>query len=106
MASISLKESLLGGLTSHQMQLYPRPSVPPGSAYVGLDGQLQAGGANISCFPPGARAWRDELVETGQPATFVVDTPGIYVLNLWVREDGFILDQVVLTPDEGFVPGE
>jgi hypothetical protein len=42
----------------------------------------------------------------GQPATFVVDTPGVHTLNLWVREDGFILDQVILTPDENFVPGE
>jgi hypothetical protein len=45
-------------------------------------------------------------VETGQSTTFVVNTPGIHMLNLWVREDGFILDQAVWTPDENFAPGE
>jgi hypothetical protein len=53
------------------------PNAAGDSVYVGLDGQPLTGGAAISGFPPGAWAWRNELVETGRPATFVVDTPGV-----------------------------
>ena len=40
-----------------------------------------------------------------------VDEPGPHVLNLWMREDGFEIDKIVLTPDakyrpEGFGPDE
>jgi RHS repeat-associated protein len=74
------------------------------SVCVGLDGQPLSGGATISGFPPGAWAWRNELVETGQPATFVVDTPGVHTLNLWMREDGLRVDRILLTTDTAYLP--
>jgi hypothetical protein len=54
------------------------PNAAGDSIYVGLDGQPLAGAAAISGFPPGAWAWRSELVETGQPATFVVGCAGYF----------------------------
>ncbi len=33
----------------------------------------------------------------GPVATIVVSTPGIHTINVWMREDGFRLDKIVLT---------
>jgi PKD repeat protein len=75
------------------------------SVYVGLNSQPLTN-TFISEYPPGAWAWGHTLAETGQPATFTIDYPGVHTLNIWVREDGFSLDQIILTTDELFAPGD
>jgi len=50
------------------MAMSVTPNAAGDSVYVGLDGQPLTGAVTISGFPPGAWAWRNELVETGQPA--------------------------------------
>ena len=37
-------------------------------------------------------------------ATITVSTPGVHTVNVWMREDGFVIDKVVLTVSPGYVP--
>jgi hypothetical protein len=37
-------------------------------------------------------------------ATFTVPTPGIHVLNIWMREDGFAFDKLVLSSNPNYNP--
>ena len=40
----------------------------------------------------------------GVRATIDVPSPGEHVVNVWMREDGLILDKIVLSPDPDFKP--
>ena len=37
-------------------------------------------------------------------ATINVSTPGIHTVNIWMREDGFVLDKLVLTDSWSYTP--
>ncbi len=66
------------------------------SVNVGLDGTLiQANLGNTS----GSWRWR-----TTSPATvgLNITTPGIRTFNIWMREDGVIIDKVILTTNPSF----
>lgn len=76
------------------------------SVYVGLDGQPILAGDYVSAYPPDEWAWGHTLVESGQPITFTVDAPGAHVLHIWTREDGFSLDQIILTNEATFTPDD
>jgi PKD repeat protein len=76
------------------------------SVYIGLDGQPFTDTDYVSANPPDTWAWGHTLAESGQPITFTVDAPGAHVLHLWTREDGFSLDQIILTNDENFTPAD
>ncbi|MCP4410004.1 MAG: PKD domain-containing protein, partial [Gammaproteobacteria bacterium] len=75
------------------------------SVYVGLNYQPITTTDYISEFPPHTWAWIHTLAESSQPATFTIDYPGVHTLHLWIREDGFSIDQIILTTDESFDPG-
>jgi len=38
------------------------------------------------------------------PATFAIPSAGVHTVNAWMREDGLIIDKIILTPDPLFVP--
>ena len=40
----------------------------------------------------------------GVVATVNVSSMGVHVVNLWMREDGFVADKIVLTTSDSFVP--
>jgi len=40
----------------------------------------------------------------GAPANFEVDTLGVHTINVWMREDGQLIDKVLVTTDPSFVP--
>jgi PKD repeat protein len=82
------------------------------SVYLGLDGQPITSTDYVSAFPParqpavaGTWAWANTWAGSGQPITFTIEIPGVHTLYLWVREDGFSLDQIILTTEENFTPG-
>jgi PKD repeat protein len=82
------------------------------SVYVGLNGQPITSTDYVSAFPPARRpavagtwAWANTWAGSGQPITFTIETPGVHTLDIWVREDGFSLDQIILTTEENFNPG-
>jgi len=71
------------------------------SCHVGLDGEETPLSSNWS---GGGNNWsNDRYPETGR-AQFDVNTPGLHVLNIWVREDGLIIDKILLTINPDYVP--
>jgi Ca2+-binding RTX toxin-like protein len=74
------------------------------SLHVGLDGTEFGTSDRISGFVLGpAWSWTNATMD-GPVATVQVTTPGIHTLNVWMREDGLILDKVVITTSAGYTP--
>ena len=55
-----------------------------------------------ACGLAGAWSWIGDR-RTGGRATITVP-PGTHTINLWMREDGFICDRILLTTDANYVP--
>jgi hypothetical protein len=65
------------------------------SAHVGLNGTGPASADRISSFSS-SLSWSKNTMD-GPVATIVVSTPGVHTFNIWMREDGFRLDKIILT---------
>ena len=72
------------------------------SVHVGLDGTL-AGAAALQGFPAGGWNWSNTVRGNGF-ATVQVNSPGQHTIDVWMREDGFEFDALVLSLDSGYVP--
>jgi len=71
------------------------------SCHVGLDGEETPLSSNWS---GGGNSWsNNRYPETGR-AQFEVTTTGFHVLNIWVREDGLIVDKILLTTNPDYTP--
>ena len=76
------------------------------SLHVGLGGALRTtgGGVSLASGQPGAGwHWRS-VGPGGARVTVNVSSAGTHMLNLWMREDGTMVDRFILTRDAGFVP--
>lgn len=71
------------------------------SVHIGINGSLGSAQA-IEHFPEGWH-WSREL-RGGGTATITVPSAGAQTVNIWMREDGFIVDQVVLVQDAAWRP--
>jgi hypothetical protein len=70
------------------------------SVLVGFDGGLAAG---ITGFPLGqGYIWANTAAGNNGP--IVVSTPGVHTINVWMREDGFAIDKLLLSSDSAFNP--
>jgi glucose/arabinose dehydrogenase len=72
------------------------------SVHVGLDGVETATSDKISSFFTSwtwSRATMDNVA-----ATINVTAPGVHTVNVWMREDGFVFDKLVLTVNANYVP--
>jgi hypothetical protein len=78
------------------------PTADDDSCHVGLDGQGPASSDRITGFGT-SLSWSKATID-GPVATIVVSTPGVHVLNLWMREDGLTVDRLLLTTNAGFTP--
>jgi len=72
------------------------------SIHVGIDGAESATSDRISSFGT-AWTWSRDTMD-GVSATINVTSAGIHTLNLWMREDGFVVDKVVLSSNVNYVP--
>jgi len=72
------------------------------SIHAGLDGAESASSDRISSFGT-TWTWSRDTMD-GVSATINVTTPGVHTLNLWMREDGFVVDKVVLSSNVNYVP--
>lgn len=72
------------------------------SCHVGLDGKEVESSDRIAEFSA-EWAWVKDTKD-GEDAVIKVATPGKHVLNVWMREDGFILDRIILSPDPKYTP--
>ncbi len=83
------------------------PNLGGDSVHVGLDGEGLASSKRIDDFTVQTWDWSNMIQVSGgtlQVATIDVTTTGSHTLNIWMREDGFRADKLLLTTDSGFVP--
>jgi hypothetical protein len=74
------------------------------SLHVGLNGQVVSGGTAVGGnFPYNSSSWTNKNMQ-GTRVSFTVTQAGEYTINLWMREDGFQADKILLTKNSGFVP--
>jgi glucose/arabinose dehydrogenase len=72
------------------------------SCHAGIDGSPVASADRISSFGTGW-TWSKSTMD-GVVATVNVATTGLHTINIWMREDGFAIDKLVLTTSSSFVP--
>ena len=72
------------------------------SAHVGLGGAAQPSADRITGFAK-SWAWSNATMD-GVRATINVPQPGEQTLNLWMREDGLVIDKIMLTTDPSTKP--
>ena len=72
------------------------------SCHVGLNGMEVSTGQRVDFFSSSV-GWSVDTQSNGR-VRVEVPTIGVHVLNVWMREDGFILDKIVLTTNESYVP--
>ena len=78
------------------------PDVEGDTIHIGLDGTLPAGSDNV-LLPTTGWAWR-RMTADGTPASFAVHNTGEHTLQIWMGEDGAIVDKILLTTDPDYVP--
>jgi hypothetical protein len=74
------------------------------SVHIGLDGVQVATSKDISMERAASFLWTTKRMNTTAPATLVIPAAGVYVINLWMREDGAYVDRIYLTTDQAYVP--
>lgn len=77
------------------------------SVHVGLDGIDLLSSRRVDDFVIGSFDWSGDIqVAPGQlqRATIEIPAAGDYTLNIWMREDGFRVDRLLLTTDPSFTP--
>jgi glucose/arabinose dehydrogenase len=72
------------------------------SIHVGLDGAAVATSDRMSTFFT-TWTWSRDTMD-GVSATINVTTAGLHTINLWMREDGFVADKIVLSTNTNFMP--
>ena len=73
------------------------------SCHVGLDGKRVETSDRIGDFPTEEWAWYNDTHDN-EPAMIEIKEPGTRTLNLFMREDGFVADKILLTRDEKYTP--
>lgn len=74
------------------------------SCHAGMDGVVGENANRISGFSPlSAWSWCSQSLDGGRVSVFV-PTTGIHTIHVWMREPGFRIDQLILTPDLSFIP--
>ncbi|MDT8301020.1 MAG: LamG-like jellyroll fold domain-containing protein [Sedimentisphaerales bacterium] len=72
------------------------------SCHAGLDGQEISTCDRVNYYDP-FYAWHSQTMD-GPDATFNVTTTGIHTFNIWMCEDGFVIDKIVLTSSISYMP--
>ena len=72
------------------------------SAHVGLDGVENTTADRITSFGSGLN-WTKATMD-GPVATINVPSAGLRRVSVWMREDGLVLDKLLLTTNSAFLP--
>ena len=100
-ASSPMLEYLVDFVRPGTYYVFVRGNAPSGtddSLHVGLDGQEISTSDRISSFTYGVYDWSPDTMD-GQVAFFDVTSAGTHTLNVWMREDGFVFDKIIVTDD-------
>ncbi len=73
------------------------------SCHVGLDNQANTTSNRFSFNAAADWGWFNTRYDTTR-ATFNVPNSGIHTVNIWMQEDGAIIDKIVLTTNPAYVP--
>jgi len=73
------------------------------ACHAGLDGQELPSSDNLSGWQDNYQWSNARYQRTGAPS-FEVTTTGLHILNIWMCEDGLVVDKVVLTTTPNFTP--
>lgn len=73
------------------------------SVHLGLDEQGATTAANITGVAVDSWFWNNRR-DDGGVATLEVTEAGVQTVRVWMREDGFSLDRLILTTDADYVP--
>ena len=73
------------------------------SVYVGLDGQIPSTAANVADFTS-SYSWKSITYPGNARPYFNVATTGTHTINVYVREDGFTFDALMITPVSSWTP--
>lgn len=76
------------------------------SLHIGLDGVPQRSALRIETQRYKRWQWTNDVRGRRGGATLDVERPGLHSLHLWMREDGLYVDQILLTRDPDFEPGD
>ncbi len=72
------------------------------SVHAGLNGQIASTADKIDGFPSG---WHwSSSTRDGVPASLNIPSVGVHKVDLWMREDGLVVDKILLTSDAAYVP--
>src|SRR5574340_667092 len=74
------------------------------SVNVGIDGNPVSTGWRLSMFPANAWGWSSSVMDNVGRTTVSVSSAGVHTINVWMREDGFSIDKLVLSTDPNFTP--
>ena len=76
------------------------------SVHAGIDGHNVAEATQITGAPTFTTLGWNWVGSNSANArvTLVVTNAGTHIVNLWMREDGFLLDKILLTTDVAFTP--
>jgi hypothetical protein len=81
------------------------PSGQDDSIHAGLDGRPASfGGIGMCHSGYGQWAWVNTVWDRQGKVTVEVSQTGLHTFNLWMREDGVMVDKIVLTTDPNFTP--
>ena len=71
------------------------------SCHAGLDGEATPLSDRMSGWNNNYR-WRNSRMDLPEPSQVEITSTGLHTLNIWVREDGLIVDKIVLTTNPNF----
>jgi len=72
------------------------------SLHAGLNGNAVTSAANMSI--PVSQNWEWSNRTGSGAASLLVESTGLQTLNIWMREDGLVLDKIVLSADPDYIP--
>jgi hypothetical protein len=78
------------------------PSGNDDSYHAGIDGKETGTCDRISSFTAKWKWSKNDM--DGSAAYFTVAAAGEHTVNIWMREDGFIIDKIVITTNPNYVP--
>jgi len=73
------------------------------SMHSGLDGEAVATADRISGFNNNY-TWTNTAYQDPERISFDVTTTGVHTVNIWMREDGSVIDKIVLTTNPNYRP--
>jgi hypothetical protein len=88
--------------TYHVWARVRAPNDAADSLHVGIDGTAPASADRITGFTT-SFGWSKNTIDA-VVATVAVGTTGLHTINVWMREDGIVLDKLVLTSNASFTP--